>query len=320
MIRIALVVLVCSALLGLSTPVSLGATTHVDGTASHITLLFHGSVQGEIIDCGCKNKPLGGLARRAALVESARADCGSQDCCLLVDAGSLLGRTDAKGQAQSKFLVRETASLGYQALGVGAWDLRHGIDAVLAAQSEGIPYTNANLLQDQSGELVFTPYRVSEVNGVRVGLISVISSEALAGIDLEGLRLRAPREALQRTLPELREQCDMVVLLAQMKSAELRQLLLDLNESPQTSVEIAVEGMGTSRYARPSQVGETWLLAANNRGKVLGRAEMIVAEDGEILDLDLEILELRLDLPEDPELAERVQSFQNAQIEIAGTQ
>ena len=107
--------------------------------------------------------------------------------------------------------------------------------------------------------------------------------------------------------------------MGQMKPQELRELVLDLQDSPQTTVEIAVEGTGSRKYARPNQVGDTWLLAANNRGKVLAQARLIVADDGELLDLDLEIRELRLDLPEDPELAERVQRFQERELEVAGT-
>lgn len=318
MFRFAIALLAVIALMGLGAPAPAHAA---DGstTASEITLLFHGSLQGEITDCGCKNKPLGGLARRAALVEATRAECNSPDCCLLLDAGSLLGRTDEKGMAQTSFLVDETARLGYAAVGVGPWDLRHGLAQLHEIEGQGIRYTNANLLDAGSGEPAFEPYRIETVNGVRVALISVASEAALSGIELDGLRLRAPREALQRTLPELRAKSDLVVLLAQMKTQELRELLLDLEGNPLTAVDVAVEGMGTKRYARPNRVGDTWLLAANNRGKVLGEARLIVAEDGELLDLDLDIHELELALPEDPGVAERVQQFQEGATQFAGT-
>jgi len=320
MLRIALVLLMTTAFVGLAAPAPQAANPDGYGDATAITLLFHGSVQGMITDCGCKKKPLGGLARRAAFVEAARAECGPQDCCLLVDAGSLMGRISDEGLIQTEFLMAETALLGYQAVGVGSWDLRNGVDAVLAAEIEGVPYTNANLFDAESGEPAFTPYRVSEIGGVRFGMISVVSALGLEGVELDGLRMESPREALQNALPGLREQCDVVILLAQVKIGELRPMLEDLQEDPGTQVEIAVEGMGSAHYARPSQVGETWLLAANNLGKVLGRAELLVAEDGEILDIDLVMQELSLDMPEDPAVAERVAAFQESTVEMAKTQ
>ena len=195
MLRFALVLLACAIF------VSPATAANTTGAVSELNLIFHGSVQGEIEDCGCKGKPLGGLARRAAILESTRAECGPQDCTLVIDCGSLLGRTDAKGQAQSAFVVEETAKLGYEAVGVGAWDLRHGVEHLREVENAGIRYTNANLLDAASGKPAFTPYRVREVNGVRVGMISVASQEGLVGIDLDGLELLSPREALQRSLP-----------------------------------------------------------------------------------------------------------------------
>jgi 2',3'-cyclic-nucleotide 2'-phosphodiesterase (5'-nucleotidase family) len=55
--------------------------------AAEVTLLYNGSVHAELHDCGCKSKPLGGLARRAALIEAVE----TADDVLLVDAGNLLG-------------------------------------------------------------------------------------------------------------------------------------------------------------------------------------------------------------------------------------
>ena len=51
--------------------------------AADVALLYNGSVQAELHDCGCKSRPLGGLARRAALIDEVSQDREVLACCCL---------------------------------------------------------------------------------------------------------------------------------------------------------------------------------------------------------------------------------------------
>lgn len=282
--------------------------------AADVSLLYNGSVRAELHDCGCKSQPLGGLARRAALVEQIRS--GGREV-LLVDAGNLLGDPTKDTVPQSAFVARQTAAMGYAAVGVGPYEFGHGIDAVQKiALDTGLEFLSANLRVD--GERPFAPWTVVERGGVRFGLISVVDpafARAPYGDRIEGLQIGDPVAALQRELPELREQADVVVLLSNMQnSSGTVDILRALEDGP--AIEFVVEGAVERQYRNPRRLGQSLVLAANARGKYLGQLDLQL-DQGRLVDARGEVHPLTLDLPEQDELARAVEQFEATQGEMA---
>lgn len=276
-----------------------------------LTVLFHAGVHGKITDCGCKSKPLGGLARRAALLASLRAD---RDDVLVLDAGNLLGQASAKQDPRTDLLVSETAALGYEVLGVGPWDLGHGLEYLRAAERDhGLRFVNANLTREK--ERLFSPYELIEVGGLRVGVISVMDpafAETEWTASVEGLEIGCAKCALKGLLPDLRDQCDLIVLYSQMKDSVA--LLEELGEK--ADVDLLIEGYANQRMAQTRRHGDTLLVAANGGGKYVGQLDLVL-QDGVIEDATVTLHELHLELPEDPALASRVRDLEERQAELA---
>lgn len=241
---------------------------------------------------------------------------------LLLDGGDLFGLRNEVERAQTDFLLGETAKLGYGVFGVGEFDLNYGLGYLRAAEEEhGFTFVNANLRARPGGPLLFPPYEIVEVAGLRVGLVSVIDPS----LDIVTMSATAdqfvadsPRDALERVLPELREEADLVVLLGHMQSGRihgsqerdegLRGLLTALGEGH--GIDVAVEGHDVRQYQRPTWVGDTLLLAANNEGKYIGQADMLVSRDGDIVrdSVVLEIHALGKDMPDDEAVLARVEA------------
>ena len=186
--------------------------------AADVTMLYNASVRAEMHDCGCKKLPLGGLARRAALIDDIASD-GRE--LLLIDAGNLMGDPTRDTLAQSLFVAQQTAAMGYSAVGVGPFEFGHGVAAVNKVSSaSGLEFLSANLIVE--GEHPFAPWAVIERGDVRFGLISVVDpgyDRAPYNERLDGLQIEDPATALQRELPRLRESCDVVVLLSNMETS-----------------------------------------------------------------------------------------------------
>lgn len=297
--------LVLLAALALPTTSTLGAESQ------ELTVLFHAGVHGKIVDCGCKSKPLGGLARRAALIESVRAE---KENVLVLDAGNLLGQTSATQDPRTDLLVAETAGLGYEVLGVGPWDLGHGLEYLRDAERQhGLRFVNANLMRDK--ERLFAPYELIEVDGLRIGVISVMDQEFAEGkwtASMESLEIGCAKCALKGLLPELRAQSDLIVLYSHMKDSVA--LLEELGEN--ADIDVLIEGWANERRAQLQRHGDTLMLAANSGGKYLGELELVL-RDGNIEDASLTLHELHLKLPEDAELAARVHDLEERQGEVA---
>ena len=186
--------------------------------AASVTMLYNASVRAELHDCGCKRLPLGGLARRAALIKDIAAD-GRE--LLLVDAGNLKGDPTQNTLAQSIFVAAQTAVMGYSIVGVGPFEIGHGIGAVNeVAATSGLEFVSANVVVD--GRHPFAPWSVIERGGVRFGLISVVDpgyDRAPWNERQDGLEIEDPALALQRELPRLSEECDVIVLLSNMETS-----------------------------------------------------------------------------------------------------
>jgi 2',3'-cyclic-nucleotide 2'-phosphodiesterase (5'-nucleotidase family) len=283
-----------------------------------LTLLFHGGVQGKILDCGCKAKPLGGLARRAALIEKVRG-ASKENSVVLVDAGGLFGEDSPQMRAQTDLLIHETAKLGYQAIGVGASDLGLGVDYLERARAVGgLPFTSANLTR--GGQPLLAPYLVLQSGGTRVGVICVLGTSArpapgqAAG---EAVAIGDPAEALQRYLPELRAKSDLIVLLSQLPAEGLTRLLTTLGS--QSGIAVAVDGTSYQPTRTPRQVACTTVLSANSQGKYLGEATLTLAGAALAGTPSTTVHELTLDLPENPQIASRVHAFVEQQKVVAAS-
>jgi 2',3'-cyclic-nucleotide 2'-phosphodiesterase (5'-nucleotidase family) len=281
-----------------------------EAEAASVTMLYNASVRAELHDCGCRKLPLGGLARRAALIDDIAS--GDREL-LLVDAGNLMGDPTQDTLAQSIFVATQTAAIGYSAVGVGSFEFGHGIEAIReVALASGLEFLSANLVAD--GEHPFAPWTVIERGGVRFGLISVVDpgyDRAPYNERVDALHIEDPVIALQRELPRLRENCDLVVLLSNMETSAGTVDLLRAVETG-SGIELVVEGAVSRHYDQPVQIDETLILASNARGKYLGQLDLVI-DDGSVKSAEGEIHMLRLELREQKQMAARVSEFEAGQ-------
>lgn len=205
--------------------------------------------------------------------------------------------------------------------GLGEWDLNYGLQFLRDVEEKhGFTWINANVRGEEGGPLLFPPYEIVEVDGLRVGLTSVLSPQykiVTMSAESDNFVLDSPRDALDRILPELEEKTDLIILLAQLSSKDTRELLLDLGD--QSGIDIAVEGHDARQYRRVNKVGNTYLLAANNQGKYIGQLDLLVNTHGDIQDATLTMHALDTKSPEVEEIQKAVDKFK-AENKAAGSE
>lgn len=282
------------------------AATDAAAEARRLCILYNSAVHAELHDCGCKSKPLGGLARRAALIETVRAEGNPV---LLLDGGNLLDSPRVESLDKSHLMAQVTADLGYEVVGIGPWDIAHGVDALreIAAQS-GLGFVSANLYVDDV--LLTDAYHIIEIDGLRVGITSVMDPGLLVtpwNDAAPELSAADPVTSVREILPTLRERSDLVVLYANFDRGGTQSFLQRLGSD---AVDVAVEGYATVHYPALRRVGDTILVAANARGKYLGQLDLQVEQATGQLDATVTLHELSLDLDEDPAVAARVTAFE----------
>ena len=120
--------------------------------------------------------------------------------------------------------------MGYHAIGIGDDDLSLGKEFLidLSKKFNGI-FLSSNVMDEDSGKPLFQRYVIKEVNGLKIGIFSLLSPDVFSRISdprIKGLIIRDPVETAQEMLRELGHQTDLVILLSHLgypKDVELTQ-------------------------------------------------------------------------------------------------
>jgi 2',3'-cyclic-nucleotide 2'-phosphodiesterase (5'-nucleotidase family) len=164
---------------------------------------------------------------------------------LVADAGDLLFKkyqnpvpeNDSTATAEKAQLIIESLNLmGYDALGIGDDDLTLGKDFLAEmSRKANFPFLCSNLLDEATGKTLFQTSLIREINGLRIGLFSVLSPDFFTSPSdprKKGLNFRSPVETAQAMVRELKPKTDLIILLSHLgyaKDIEVAQRVQGIN-------------------------------------------------------------------------------------------
>jgi 2',3'-cyclic-nucleotide 2'-phosphodiesterase (5'-nucleotidase family) len=112
---------------------------------------------------------------------------------------------------QGEAIVAGMSLMGYDAMALGPKELSLGVDLLRWRIGDArFPILSANVVLTGTQELVAEPYTVVEIGGRQVGIIGLTRVEPTVA---PGFQVLDPEEALQRYVPEVRQQAGTVILL-----------------------------------------------------------------------------------------------------------
>ncbi|MBR1686411.1 MAG: 5'-nucleotidase C-terminal domain-containing protein [Clostridia bacterium] len=219
------------------------------------------------------------------------------------------GGTSYTGSAISETNHGELVNAMYKAMGVQYaavgnhdfdWSDVNTRDEVFGAWQEqgGFTFLSANVFWtegEKAGELVFTPYEITEIDGIKVGFFSVIDEgnmSAISNVNKEGIEMRSALEAAKASVKALREEgAQVVIALAHLYGAQdapytvqepITSSLADLIEACREDGGIdAVFGSQTT-IPLCGKVGDTAVVKAQNFGRFIGHLTITVSTDGTV--------------------------------------
>ena len=164
---------------------------------------------------------------------------------LVFDAGDLLFKKYFNPIQENELkMVTEKAQLliecfnliGYDAMGVGDDDLALGKEFLLEiSKKANFPFLSSNLIDEQTGKPLFRPYLLKEINGLRIGIFSLLSPDVFPSQSdprKKGLIFRPPVETAQNIIKELQPKTDFIILLSHLsypKDVELAQTVAGIH-------------------------------------------------------------------------------------------
>jgi len=209
---------------------------------------------------------------------------------LVVDTGDLLFRKfrffgpqrDAAA-AQATLILDAYDLMGCRGVNIDINDLALGTEFLLEMQGRvHFPFLSANLVYEDNGKCVFTPYSIHETTqGVRIGLFGLITANRTETLPDLGVEVIPPAEAAAKIVEELKAKaCDLVVALSQLERQENEELAQKV-----AGIHYVLSGnrrgfplLKTS--GEPAKLGETIFVQAHNLGRHLGRLDVTVIDHG----------------------------------------
>jgi 2',3'-cyclic-nucleotide 2'-phosphodiesterase (5'-nucleotidase family) len=258
-----------------------------------ITILHTSDLHGRIhpVDALEDRDLGGGLARVATVVRQVRAEGNPV---LLLDSGDTIQGSPEQalvfaGDPGAKDPIVAAMNLaGYDAMALGNHDFDFGRLRLAASQRQAtFPMLSANAL-GTTGKPAFPPFVVKSVDGVRVGILGLVTSQAVNWLSpdlLLGLRFTDPVAVARRWVGELRgeQKCDVVVIVAHVgfekdpKTGENRRggggdrAYALATEVP--GVDLVLAGHAHA-VVDPRRVGEVWVSEPGRWGEVLTRFDL----------------------------------------------
>ena len=219
-------------------------------TQNLFNIIATANVKSETDPCGWKKKPLGGLARKATLIDEIDLDKNS----IIIDAGNLLFKDNSVSQGVAYDISKITAEIiinsfneiGCNAFSPGIKDFSLGLDVIRELEIlADFPFISANI-KDKTGELLFKPYVIEEIDGIKIGIIGLTSKFINDELIIEN-----PITALSEVIAELSPQVNFTLLLFSADQSDINYLnkeSLDLDFIIRSNSTIKSRDGGAKQY------------------------------------------------------------------------
>ena len=156
---------------------------------------------------------IGGIAEMTTLIRELRK---TEPNTFLFDSGDIFTGALSKltgGELAFELMI----TMGYDAMAIGNHEFEYGAE-ILAREKDRAPFPvlGANLFYRGTSHPFAQPHAVLERNGVRIGVIGIMGPDAATAIIpsfIAPLDVTDPAEAVQRSVNELRDDVDLIVLL-----------------------------------------------------------------------------------------------------------
>ncbi|MDH3428808.1 MAG: bifunctional metallophosphatase/5'-nucleotidase [Gammaproteobacteria bacterium] len=199
-----------------------GQQSHADAAPDKVvTLLFTNDIESayESVPAWWLEdiERIGGIPELATLINTIRDE---EPNVFLFDAGDIF--TGALSRLTDGALMFEfMISMGYDAMAIGNHEFDYG-EAKLEWQKNRVPFPvlGANLYYKDTKFPFAQPHAIIERDGIRIGVVGILgqdaASTAVARDHIDELDVTDPAEAVARSVKELRDDVDLIVLLTHM--------------------------------------------------------------------------------------------------------
>jgi len=245
----------------------------------------------------------GGYARIATIVKQIRAESPGQ--ILFCDGGDTFHGTYPALITEGKALIPILNSLGLDAM-TAHWEFAYGPKVFHQLVAElNYPMLANNIFDKVTNKLVYQPFIIKEIGGLRIGLVGIASNiidKTMPPSYSEGIYFTLGKDELLPIINSLRtkEKVDLIVLLSHLGFPQELKLLSEVQ-----GVDVCLGSHTHNRLYKPVLNGKTIIIQSGCHGSFLGRLDVEV-EGGQIINYRHQLIEVEVSMQPDPAVDELI--------------
>ena len=266
-------------------PIERNGDYFVDWPKPQLALVFTGFQDGYLEPCGCAGmqEMKGGLSRRMSFFGTLK-EMGWP--VVAIDGGDLCnGKMDKQSELKFAHTLEAFRRMGYDAVGLGMNDLVFSAYDLLGytLELEGTEsmFTAANVSPLDFNDAYLAPYKIIERNGVKLGIVSIVTNSQLANIQDPAIVRENPIRRLREIIPKLdAAECRYLILISHGKRGAVLQETEDILDTFPNKFSIVLVNDPPAepprRKPRMSKNEYTYIIEVGEKGKfavVLGLFE-----------------------------------------------
>ena len=275
---------------------------------------------------------IGGIAEMTTLIERLRS---SEPNVFLFDSGDIFTGALAK-LTEGELAFELMITMGYDAMAIGNHEFEYGVEIFEWQKNRApFPVLGANFFYKNTDHPYSQPHAIIERDGIRIGVIGIMGQDAATAIIpsyIAPLDVTVPAGAVQKSVDELRDQVDLIVLLThQGKTAPMQ---TDAESDPRLQRDIdadialagAVEGIdvllaGHADAGTPEAVVHpttgTLIMQTYGQATHLGFLQLTLDDQGDISSYDGKLIPVESSqLEPDPRIVAKLKQYRQTHMGI----
>ena len=256
-------------------------------------IIFHtNDMHSRIQDTDDSGKSAG-LAEMTAAVKTVKA---KNPATLWLDAGDTFHGMPMITISKGENLVPLLNEAGVDAMTAGNHDFNYG-----SAQLEKLvkqlkfPLLDANVVRKKNGKLVFKPYKIFKLNGIKVGVFGLSTPETAYKTNPKNVttvEFLNPVEVSKEMIKKLRPKCDVLIALMHMGVDASSEFTSERIARETDGIDLIVDGHSHTALPDGLRIKNTLIVQAGCYEHFLGRATIevenhkIISKRAELLDAE----------------------------------
>ena len=256
-------------------------------------IIFHtNDMHSRVQDTDDGGKSIG-LAEMAAAVKAVKA---KNPATFWFDAGDTFHGMPVITISRGETLVPLLNEAGLDAMTAGNHDFNYGSKQLeKLAKKLKFPILDANVVRKSNNQLLFKPYKIFNVNGIKVGVFGLSTPETAYKTNpknVTDVKFLNPVTAAKKMIKELRPKCDVLIAITHLGVDASSEFTSERLARETKGIDVIVDGHSHTTLTEGILVDDTLIVQTGYYEHRLGRVTVdvenhkIVSKKAELLDAD----------------------------------